>query len=266
MKNLIITLLILVATVAFVMDLLGQRPSNGVNERKGGFQAISEKSISEMYSAYNNWGHTGDAQFEIAPDLLAKNYYVVLDTSGSMEESDCVRSGKKMDAAKRSLAQWIQNVSPADNIGLMVFRHKNVEEILPLRQNSPAYREQFLKAMMKEYGNGHTPLGMSLDNAYGALAQQANSQLGYGEYHIVVVTDGEASDRSKMDRIVDQKIFNSPIILHTIGFCIRDNHALNQPGRSYYMSAMNEEELTQGLQGVLAESETFDISGFENLN
>jgi hypothetical protein len=56
----------------------------------------------------------------------------------------------------------------------------------------------------------------------------------------------------------------TPINIYSIGFCIGENHALNQPGRTFYKAADNPAALRKGLEEVLAESETFDETEFSN--
>ena len=217
------------------------------------------------HTLYNDWGQVdGDIVVPISENILAKSYYIILDTSGSMKEKKCVNNGTKMNAAKRSLAQWIDNVGASDNIALMTFNGEFAKELLPLRKNVPDYKTQFLDYVSDVKANGTTPLGDALNKAYNALEVQAQSQLGYGEYHIVVVTDGNATDGEDMDKAT-QNIFKSPVILHTIGFCITFDHALNQPDKAYYISAMDEVALKKGLDRVLAESESFDIQGFQGI-
>jgi hypothetical protein len=54
----------------------------------------------------------------------------------------------------------------------------------------------------------------------------------------------------------------SPVMLHTVGFCIDERHSLNQPGLVSYTAANSPEELLQGLQGVLAEAQDFTPDKF----
>ena len=54
----------------------------------------------------------------------------------------------------------------------------------------------------------------------------------------------------------------TPIVLHTIGFCIDAKHSLNQPGRILYRQANDLEELRRGLQNVLAEAPSFTVLQF----
>ena len=54
-----------------------------------------------------------EAEFEVADNLLAKNYYVILDGSGSMSSRGCSGSETKSVASKRAL-QRFSEVVPAD--------------------------------------------------------------------------------------------------------------------------------------------------------
>jgi len=78
----------------------------------------------------------------------------------------------------------------------------------------------------------------------------------------VVVTDGEASQGEDPRAEVNSIIATTPIVLHTIGFCIDSRHSLNQPGRILYRQANDLEELRRGLQNVLAEAPSFTVLQF----
>ncbi len=80
---------------------------------------------------------------------------------------------------------------------------------------------------------------------------------------MVVITDGEANESSKLNRWVHFVLNNSPIQIYTIGFGIGTDHTLNQPGLTQYKPAENLAELRRGLKEVLAESETFDETEFK---
>jgi hypothetical protein len=81
----------------------------------------------------------------------------------------------------------------------------------------------------------------------------------------VVVTDGEPDPANEDPTpIVKEILTQSPVVLHTIGFCIDANHVLNQPNRTYYTSATNPEQLQKSLQAVLAEAPSFDAAKFAN--
>jgi len=244
-----------------IMSVVLYNAYTGFKEGKEDRSSRSERPA--VYDVNQNWGQDGDDATVLASDMLAKNYYIILDTSGSMSKYECSDSGSKMQTAKDSLMSWVEQIGADSNIALLTFNDKSVQEILPLRQNSKAYQDEFVRKVLMERPGGGTPLGQSLKQAHDVLKAQAQRQLGYGEYHIVVVTDGVASDPRLMRDTV-KRIFKTPILLHTIGFCIDGDHALNQPQYARYVSAMNQDELSSSLQSVLAESPRFDITGFEN--
>jgi len=194
--------------------------------------------------------------------VTSSNYYVVLDGSGSMRESKCSDNSKKIEAAVTALKQFIQNVPEKANLGLTVFDGAGLSERVPLGQNN---REVVRSALEQVSTGGRTPLRSAISLGYQKLVEQGQSQLGYGDYHLVVVTDGLPDPEGENPApIVRTLLTESPIVLHTIGFCIGTDHVLNQPGRSYYMAANSPEDLRKGLEEVLAESPTFDVSHFQN--
>ncbi|HOP65078.1 MAG TPA: hypothetical protein PK906_16995, partial [Spirochaetota bacterium] len=86
--------------------------------------------------------------------------------------------------------------------------------------------------------------------------------MGYGEYSLIILTDGQATDGNKMKYAVDRILEDTPIAIHTIGLKIGAGHALNQPGKIYYKAAENLKELSKGLESVLAETEDFTVTDF----
>jgi hypothetical protein len=191
--------------------------------------------------------------------LAAKNYYVVFDASGSMSLSGCSGSSDKMQVAKESLVKFASSVPEDAHLGLTVFDGQGVREVVPLGSRN---REEFTSAVTELSPGGSTPLKSAMTLGAEKLEEQARKQLAYGEYNLVVVTDGEA-DRGEDPRpVVDDLLLNSPIIIHTVGFCIGSDHSLNQPSKVLYKAANEPGELSKGLEDVLAESESFDVSAF----
>lgn len=197
-------------------------------------------------------------QFDPA-SILRRNYYVVFDASGSMGESGCSGSETKLAVAKRAFKAFSARLPADANLGLLVFDNKGIRQLFSLR---PLNRDMALRALEPIHAGGGTPLAISIRYAYRQLTSQAQRQLGYGEYHLVVVTDGEASGEKPLDA-VNAVLAESPVVLHTIGFCIGENHSLNQPGRVVYRSAGNSAELAQGLADVLAEAPAFSVQAFK---
>lgn len=193
----------------------------------------------------------GELPVDLADNMLNKNYYLIFDGSGSMD-------GSKLRTAKEALMAFISRIPEDANTGLLVFDSQGISERVSLSRNRELLKEEIL-AVDANHG---TPLKHSISMAYDNLTLQGHRQQGYGEYHLVIVTDGEASDGQDPRDIVDEIIKESPIVIHTIGFKIGQNHSLNQPGRILYKSASNLDELKKGLEDVLAESEDFSVSSF----
>jgi len=193
--------------------------------------------------------------------LLAANYYVVLDASGSMNEVACSAGRRKIEAAQDALAAFASSVPPTANLGLAVFENRGLAERVPLGVGN---RDAFNQGVTRVVAGAGTPLRSAIELGYRRLTSQGQRQLGYGEYHLVVVTDGHASDGQDPREIVNKLLSESPVVLHTIGFCIGERHALNQPGRSYYRAADDPEALRRGLDAVLAEAPSFSLDRFGN--
>jgi hypothetical protein len=201
-----------------------------------------------------------DSAVELADNFTAKNYFLIFDGSGSMKKSECSGGRRKIDAAKAAVVEWSKSVPSDANLGLYAF-HTDRTSVLPLSAGS---RDRFIQTVQNIEPGGKTPLSNALAYAYKAFTLQARRQLGYGEYTIVVVTDGIANNEQRLAQNVNTILASTPITIYSIGFCIGQNHSLNQPGRTIYKAADNPAELSKGLREVLAESETFDETEFNN--
>ncbi len=209
----------------------------------------------------NNWPDADGTETVVSSpsEYLTKNYYVILDASGSMRKPECTDGKTKMEVAISALAEFSQALPASSNFGLALFHEGLIEELIPLGKGDRSAVQQLLNNVKPE---GSTPLRSSIDFAFNKITEQAKNQLGYGEYHLVVLTDGKASDGQNPRRVVNAILGKSPVNLQTIGFCIGLDHILNQPGRSQYRAADNVEQLRSGLKEVLAESPDFDVSSF----
>ena len=180
---------------------------------------------------------------------LARNFYFVLDGSGSM--------GGKMDEAKAAIKIFVDTVPEENvNLGLFVFDSNGTREVVPLSAHN---RAQFMAAVNQASPGGGTPLGTSIKTGVGALTAQYKKQLGYGEYRLIVVTDGEASD-SISTGVKPANRYGIPI--YTIGFGIGERHELRQHSVSY-RSASNQAELAKALEEAVSELDVFDPANFD---
>jgi len=195
---------------------------------------------------------------------LARNFYFVLDGSGSMGEdpaTKCSGAAKssystKLAAARWAIGEFLGQVPADDRIGLYVFDRSGQREVVPLGTGN---REQFLKAVNAVYAAGGTPLAEAIITGVNRLAAQRDQQLGYGDFRLVVVTDGEATGRRLEDGTAYALAKRIPI--YTIGFCVGQTHTLFRHSVAY-RAANSPAELRRGLEETLGELETFDMKAF----
>jgi len=187
--------------------------------------------------------------------LLATNYYIVLDGSGSMRESNCAAGKTKMNASIDALEQFLQGAPKDANYGLSIFNQGRFLELSALGK--------IAELRQKLSPDGGTPLASATLEAQLRLEEQANKQLGYGEYNLVLITDGEAEPNQDPKPVVDRILQETPLNISVIGFCIDEDNVLNQPGYIQYRTATDPKSLKESLQSVLAESVDFNVSAFE---
>ena len=246
----LLELMIVVSIIAILVSIFGPMFSG-----RPGNSPQSTEMVSVSSAPKSIWPPVpkDDELIQPADNLLAKNYFVIFDDSGSMNSSECSAGKTKMEAAKEALVMFAKSVPTDANLGLMTFDENWLK--VPLGVNN---RSSFVNLVMSEIADNNTPLDGALKEAYAIISEQGQKQSGYGEYNIVVVTDGEATIGSIVDIIT-----STPIIIQTIGFCIGEGHPLNQPDRMVYRVAENPQELQEGLTSVLAESPTFSVSDFQ---
>ena len=153
------------------------------------------------------------------------------------------------------MREFAQHLPDDANIGLLVFDNSGTREVVPLGSER---KEAFLQAIEDVSAGGGTPLQESIHTGVDALVAQYKKQLGYGEYRLVIVTDGLADG---LDEAADYAT-QYGIPMYTIGLCVGEDHPLRQLSVSY-RAADTMEDLRDALKDTLAESEVFDASSFE---
>jgi len=215
-----------------------------------------ENTITQTEPASTIWPYLSQDNEVISENLVADNIYVVFDGSGSMNSIGCSEGQPKYIAAQKALKVFSKIVSADTNLGFLAFDAQGTTERVPLGLNN---RDNFNAQVNSVIISGGTPLRSAMKIAYDKLTSQAQKQLGYGRYQLVVVTDGQANSGEDPYQLVTEITNASPVEVHTIGFCISKNHSLNIPGITVYKSAMNTEALQKGLESTLAESPTFSV-------
>lgn len=203
-----------------------------------------------------SWPPAAPANLAVAQDLSADNYVLVLDDSGSMSSSNCGGGKSRMSVAQQGSIKFGKSLPAPANLGLVVFSGR-----VPPLSLGTGNRAQFEKQVNGTSAGGGTPLVASITLGRDMLTVQAQKQRGYGNYHLVVVTDGESGDGNP-GPLAKEIVTKTAINVHVIGFCVDKDHSLYLPGYTRYTSALNPQTLEQGLRAVLAESESYADAQF----
>jgi len=201
------------------------------------------------------------AEGEAGEASLTRNFYFIMDGSGSMRERTSNQCGgdqkfnNKIEGADWAIKQFLESVPEDVNIGLYVFDSVGQREVVALGTGN---RDEFTNAVDNIQAAGGTPLAEAIRYGTDQLVSRYRKQLGYGEFRLVVVTDGIADDIPQAALYAAK--YGIPI--YTIGLCVDQNHPLRQFSVSY-RAADNFADLSQGLQDTLAELPDFDKAHFE---
>jgi uncharacterized protein (DUF58 family) len=190
------------------------------------------------------------AQSSPESSYISNNVVIVLDASGSMNQTMRGATVKRMDAAKSALRELVQRIPPDTNVGLLVFSSANLrnEWAYPL---GPRDEAKLLAAIDAPQPGGGTPLGAYIAKGTNALLERRKKQFGYGTYRLLVVTDGQAGDPEIMERNTPQALARG-ILLDVVGVDMQADHTLAKSAYSY-RRANDPESLTKALAEVFAE-------------
>ncbi len=188
-----------------------------------------------------------------ADDNIHKdNIVVILDASGSMQDKfSGDRTKSKMEAAKAALQEVLAKVPDNTQIGLLVFSGANVQNewVYPL---GPKDIQKLIAAIHLPQPSGNTPLGKYIRIGANRLLEQREKQFSYGNYQLLVVTDGEASDADKVKHYTPE-ILNRQIRIDVIGVDMKTDHMLANVVDSY-RKADDPGELVAAVSAILAET------------
>jgi Mg-chelatase subunit ChlD len=235
------------------------KPTAKQVQKKEDTQEIQSGSAKTVWPFDFEKEIVGEVQPEtVADKMITRNFVIVFDDSGSMADPDA-DGNRKIDTAKKAVVEWSKSIPTGANVGLVSFKN----EVWSLQPLTPGSKERLISTVLDIAQGGKTPLSAAFQKSFLMLTKQGLQQLGYGEYTIVVITDGQANSPVQLNKWVHFVLNNSPIQIYTIGFGIGTDHTLNQPGLTQYKPAENLAELQKGLKEVLAEADTFDETEFK---
>ena len=185
-------------------------------------------------------------------DIHKDNIVVILDASGSMQDKfSGDRTKSKMEAAKEALQEVLAKVPDDTYIGLLVFSGANIQNewMYPLGAKDT---QKLIAAIHLPQPSGNTPLGKYIRIGANRLLEQREKQYSYGNYRLLVVTDGEASDADKVKHYTPE-ILNRQIRIDVIGVDMKTDHMLAKVVDSY-RKADNPGELVAAVSQILAET------------
>lgn len=225
-----------------------QPPQPPPKESSSGSPVVTETAVAPTEAS---------AQGEVS---LTRNFYFIFDGSSSMNDkckgaSDRFRN--KIEGARWAVQEFMRKVPDDVNLGLYIFDRKGRREAVRL---GPSTRQTFLDAIGGVDAWYGTPLAESMRFGVDRLVEQYGKQLGYGEFRLIVVTDGLADGLAEAAQYATRK----GIPIYAIGLCIDADHPLRRYALSY-REANSYEDLAKGLEETLSETEAFDSSAFEAL-
>ena len=182
-----------------------------------------------------------------AQEVYVDNVVVVLDASGSMNEMMSGTHTRRIDAAKTAIKEVLKNTPKTTQVGLLVFGEKRRWEY-PLGPRNDA---KMFAAIDRVRASGGTPLGQYMKKGTDRLLKARKTQFGYGSYRLLVVTDGEASDKNLVNAYTPDIIARG-VVVDVIGVDMRNDHTLARKVHSY-RRANDPESLRQAIREVFAE-------------
>lgn len=187
----------------------------------------------------------------------AQTVVILLDDSGSMNGP--MRSDRrviKIAAAKTALETVFSQLPDDATVGVLALNSRVATQpgsepstwIIPL---SKLDRNAVQASVNRINAEGGTPLGTGMKVAADALLER-RKQSPYGEFRLLIVTDGEAQDPDLVDRYLPE-IRQRNLSVDVIGVSMATDHSLATRVDTY-RRADNMEALTTAIQDALAET------------
>ena len=180
---------------------------------------------------------------------------IVLDDSGSMNEK-MTGGVKRIDAAKKAIDAVLKQFPPDTRLGLLLLNGEKSKKhwAIPLEHLSVPQATRRVDSVMAD---GGTPLGDRIREGADALLQLRVKQI-YGNYRLLIVTDGEANDARLLDQYLPD-VLSRGLIVDAIGVDMKQNHSLATRVHSY-RRADDGAALSKAIQEVFAEKVDSNIA------
>lgn len=189
----------------------------------------------------------------VSPALAQQTVVIVFDDSGSMDERMRSTGVRRIDAAKQALSNVLEQLPEDTQVGVLAL-NSTVDGsawIVPLGEIDASWRANV--ASLEAVGG--TPLGEYLKAGADALLEARAKQI-YGEYRLLVVTDGEANDSDLVDTFLPQ-ILARGLTIDAIGVDMESDHSLATKVNSY-RRADDDSSLEEAISQVFAETSVDD--------
>lgn len=179
----------------------------------------------------------------------AEHVVILLDASMSMT-TDMTPDQTRMDAAKAAIGRVVEGLPDGVPLGLVAFTTEGrTEWFHPM---GPLDKARFREGLAAIEPGGGTPLGAYIEVAANALLKARKASEGFGEYRLIVVTDGEAEDPDRMEAAA-QALLARGIVLDVVGVQMETDHSLARMAQSY-RNADDAGALERAVSALLAET------------
>lgn len=184
--------------------------------------------------------------------FASQKVVVVVDDSGSMADRMRYERVQKMQAAKQSLRVVLEKLPEDAEVGVLALNRGWLIPVQALDRTKLQSQVQGLRA------SGGTPLGTRMKEATDKLLE-LRSKDPYGDFRLLVVTDGEASDQEVLTSVLPD-IMSRNLMVDVIGVDMESEHSLATEVTNY-RRADDPASLEAAIAESLAESDDSNIVG-----
>lgn len=206
---------------------------------------------------------------QASADLEDSQLLMVMDASGSMEESDAGGT-TRIEAAREALHSVVEGLGEQDEVGLRIFSSEvtdpegqgaceDSELVVPIESGNGDALGEAIDSY--EAVGGRTPLGHALEQAGEDLGQE-------GRRTIVLVSDGESNCEPDPCEVAETLASQGiDLTIHTVGYEVEDEaraelQCIAAAGDGEYYDAADADSLDRALERVSQRAfQPFTLSG-----